>query len=223
RVRDAEPRLFTRLELIRRAEGLSALAIFDPRGEPIAWAGEHRGEIPVAVRRGSSPYVFYEGPLFSYLYFVYPLRQGGTAVAAVLLEASLRPAGDIEPFATRFERTHGLLPVFTYPNRAVCPSIWDWSVDRAILSACFSALSQPYWWSRVQERGRWEVGSLLLVAMALLTVRWYRRRMPYPGLPVALVTGTLLLMPLGPMLRTETLFSPSQFVLPRLPWDVSLG
>ena len=223
---DEEPsltRLFSRLELTRRAEDLSALAIFDQRGEPVAWSGEHRGEIPIAVRRGSSPYVFFEGPLFSYLYFVYPLRTGGTAVAAVLLEASLQPSGGEVPFATRFQESHGLLPVFTYPNRAVCPSIWDWSVDRAILSACFSALSQPNWWTRVQERGRWEVGSILLVAMGLLTLRWYRRRMPYPGLPVGLVTLSLLLMPLGPMLGTETLFSPSQFVLPRVPWDISLG
>lgn len=216
-------RLFSRLELIRRTENLSALALFDARGQPIAWAGEHRGQIPVAVRRGTSPYVFYEGPLFSYLYFVHPISRGATAVSAVLLEAGLRTTGDELPFAARFERDHGVLPVFSYPNRAVCPSIWDWSVDRAILSACFTALSQATWWSRVQERGRWEVGGLLLGALALLTVRWYRRRMPYPGLPLVLVTGALLLMPLGPMLGTETLFSPSQFVLPRVPWDVSLG
>src|SRR5690606_24381233 len=95
--------------------------------------------------------------------------------------------------------------------------------DRAILSACFTALSQATWWGRVQERGRWEVGGLLLLAMAFLSVRWYRRRMVYPGLPVALVTAGLLVLPRGPMLGTESLFSPSQFVLPRIPWDVSLG
>ncbi|HEX6069868.1 MAG TPA: ATP-binding protein [Longimicrobiaceae bacterium] len=217
-------RLFSRLELIRRAEGLSALAVFDQRGDPIAWSGEHRGEIPVAVRRGSSPYVFYEGPLFSYIYFVYPLRAGGTAVAAVLLESSLQTSDDAQPFAARFAEARGLLPVFTYPNRAACPSIWDWSVDRAILSTCFTTLTQQAWWTRVQTRGRWEVGTLLIIAMALLSVRWYRRRMPAPGLPVGLMTISLLLMPLGNMLGTEELFSTSQFVLPiRLPWDVSLG
>src|SRR5690606_26393597 len=112
-------RLFPRLELIRRAENLSALAVFDQRGNPTAWAGEHRGEIPVAVRRGSNPYVFYEGPLFSYLYFVQALRSGGTAVAAVLLEGGLDTDAGSEPFATRFQEAHGLLPVFTYASRAV--------------------------------------------------------------------------------------------------------
>ena len=212
-------RLFGRMELIRRSEELSALAIFDQRGEPIAWAGEHRGQIPVAVRRGTSPYVFFEGPLFSHLYFVLPLPEGANAVAAVLLESGLQTGGAEVPFATHFEQEHGLLPVFTYPQRAVCPSIWD----RAVLSACFSELSQASWWARVLDRGRWEVGGLLLLAMGLLSIRWYRRRMPYPGLPVGLSTAGLLVMPLGSMLGSETLFSPSQFVLPRLPYDVSLG
>src|SRR5690606_6360203 len=128
------------------------------------------------------------GPLFSYIYFVYPLRAGGTAVAAVLLEASLATTGDTQSFASRFADEYGLLPVFTYPNRAACPSIWDWSVDRPILSTCFSTLTQQAWWNRVQSRGRWAVGVLLVAAMAMLSVRWYRRRMPAPGLPVALVT-----------------------------------
>lgn len=216
-------RLFSRMELIRRSEELSALAIFNQRGEPVAWAGEHRGQIPVAVRRGTSPYVFFEGPLFSHLYFVFPLAGGENAVAAVLLESGLQSAGDEVPFATQFEQAHGLLPVFTYPQRAVCPSIWDWSIDRAVLSACFSELSQASWWARVLDRGRWEVGGLLMLAMGLLSIRWYRLRMPYPGLPVGLSTAGLLIMPLGSMLGAETLFSPSQFVLPRLPYDVSLG
>src|SRR5690606_38087656 len=176
-----------------------------------------------AVRRGTSPYVFFEGPLFSHLYFVFPLAGGENAVAAVLLESGLQSAGDEVPFATQFEQAHGLLPVFTYPQRAVCPSIWDWSIDRAVLSACFSELSQASWWARVLDRGRWEVGGLLMLAMGLLSIRWYRLRMPYPGLPVGLSTAGLLIMPLGSMLGAETLFSPSQFVLPRLPYDVSLG
>jgi two-component system nitrogen regulation sensor histidine kinase NtrY len=213
---------FARVADVRLRTGVSALAVLDRRGMPMVWAGEHRGSIPAAVLDPSQRYVFLQGPLFSYLYFTRALPDGRTAVAAVLLESEL-PAGDgTVPFATRFAARSGLTPRFTTADKATGGSVWDWSTDRPILSVSFEALTQSNWWSRVTQRARWGVGGAWLLAMGLLTVGWYRRRSPAPGLPVAAVTLALLFAPLGEMLGAQELFSPVQFVLP-LPWDVTLG
>jgi signal transduction histidine kinase len=214
--------LFRRLESVRRTTGVSAVAVFDARGAPIAWAGEHRGAIPRAVARGESRYVFHEGPLFRYVYFVQTLPQGRTAAAAVLLDSSLPQGGDAPSFATRFARTHGATPVFTLPERALGPTIWDWSTDRPILSVSFGTITQQNWWDRVVRRGRLGTAAAWLGALVLLSFGWYRSRMRAPGVPVALGTASLLVAPLGATLGADALFSPLQFVLP-LPWDVPLG
>ncbi|HET8656019.1 MAG TPA: hypothetical protein VFL93_10930, partial [Longimicrobiaceae bacterium] len=61
--------LFDRLAGIRSRERVSALAVFGADGSPLVWAGEHRGAVPLAVRRGRERYGFHAGPLFSYVYF----------------------------------------------------------------------------------------------------------------------------------------------------------
>jgi signal transduction histidine kinase len=214
--------LFRRLETVRRETGVSAVAVFDRLGDPIGWAGEHRGAVPLSVRRGTERYAFHGGPLFSYVYFTRSLAGGRTAVAAVLLEAELPSGPRLSSFASSFRRRHGVTPVFTLPERARGRAIWDWSVDRPILSVSFAALTQQAWWERVVLRGRVAMGALLLGGLLLLVAQWHRRRMPAPGLPVALATAAALLMPLGAATGAAELFSPVRFVLP-LPIDVSLG
>ncbi len=218
------PQIFGRLEGLRHLTGVSALALFDSGGVPMGWAGEHRGTVPAAVRRGGRSYVFSEGPLFDYLYFVRPLPQGRTAVAAVLLEADLAVGEGEAPFAERFAERRGLMPRFTLPERARGESVWDWSTDRPILSVSFEALTQQRWWERVVSRGLRGVGLAWLVTFVLLGIAWYRRGPGAPGPPLAVATLGLLVIPIGGMVGMEDLFSPLRFVLSIPgPWDVTLG
>jgi len=215
--------LFDRLAEIRRVSGLTAVALFDPAGNAIAWAGEHRGSVPLAARTGTLSYLYQEGPLFSYLYFVRPLPDGYTATAAILLEASVDAGEGVVPFADRFEQQHGARPRFWTPDRERPESIWDWATDdRPILSVSFSSLTQQDWWLRTADLARKVTGGLLLALFIGLTIGWYRSRGSASGVPLVVLTLVLLLAPLDTMLGAEALFSPLQFVLPG-PLDVNLG
>ena len=213
--------LFAELERVRRRERISAVAVYDADGMPIAWAGEHGGMAPEAVRRGQQRFAYREGPLFGYVYFTEAVGQGRTAMAAVLLEARLQVSE--APFAARFAGRHGIEPRFSEPHRAGGDAVWDWSTaERPILSVSFAALTQERWWARVAQRGGWALLALLAAAWAVLVVVWYRRRVGLPGLPVAVTTAGLLLLPLGRLLPVASLFSPLRFLLP-LPFPVTLG
>jgi HAMP domain-containing protein len=216
------PALFDRVAALQRSTGVSAIALFAPDGSTLAWAGEHRGNVPLRARAGAQPYIYHEGPLFSYLYFVQPLPEGVTAAAAFLLEASIEAGEGIVPFAERFERRHGTRPRFWSPERAPAEAVWDWATDDGpILTVSFAALTQQHWWERVVERGRRVVGGMVLAVLLVLAVGWYRIRLG-SGVPVLVGATALLLAPLGQLAGAETLFSPLQFVLPgRL--DVTLG
>jgi two-component system, NtrC family, nitrogen regulation sensor histidine kinase NtrY len=219
----SSPALFQRLDELRQRTGVSAIALFEPAGSTIGWAGEHRGSVPLAARQGIRPYLFHEGPLFSYLYFVQPLPNGVTATAAFLVEASVEAGEGIVPFAERFEHRHGTRPRFWTPERAPDDAVWDWATDDGpILTVSFAALTQQHWWERVVERGRRAAGGATLIGVLTLGIGWYRTRPGAPGVPVVVGTAALLLAPLGRMTGAESLFSPLQFVLPgRL--DITLG
>jgi two-component system, NtrC family, nitrogen regulation sensor histidine kinase NtrY len=214
--------LFNDLERLRAENGVEALTIYDANGVAIAWSGEHRGAVPLPVRRGERHYTFGQGPLFSYLYFVRPLPTGHSVMAAMLLDAQLQVGEGTTPFAERFARRYGLRPRFSSPERARGQSIWDWSTDRAILSVSFATLTQQHWWERVGERGRRAVGALWLAGFIALSILWYRRRSGLPAIPVVVGTVGLLILPLGREIVVNSLFSPLLFVLPA-PVDVTLG
>jgi two-component system, NtrC family, nitrogen regulation sensor histidine kinase NtrY len=214
--------LFGTLEQLRAANRVEALTLYDANGVALAWAGEHRGTVPVEVRRGERSYTFAQGPLFSYLYFVRPLPSGHSVMAAMLLDAQIVVGEGSAPFAERFARRLGVRPRFTSPERARGESIWDWSTDRPILSVSFATLTQQAWWERVVERGRTAVGGVWAIGFLALSVLWYRRHSRMPALPVAAGTAGLLLLPLGQGVTSESLFSPLLFVLPG-PLDVTLG
>lgn len=214
--------LFRRVGALRNASGVTALALFDGTGVPLAWAGEHRGTIPLPARLGDRRYVYNQGPLFSYLYITRGLPGGKTAVAAVLLEAALDGSNAVEPFANGFARRFGLTPRFCPPARSCGEAVWDWATDRSILSVSFAALTQQHWWERVVGRGRAVVTAAGLLALLLLSLLWFGGRAGAPGMPVLIATLGGVLSPVGEIVGREELFSPMSFVLPA-PGDVTLG
>jgi two-component system nitrogen regulation sensor histidine kinase NtrY len=219
--------LFARLEEVRRRTGMTALAVYRADGSPLVWAGEHRGMVPDSVRGGLVESSFSAGPLFGYVYFGERLRSGNVAVAAMLLDAHVEVGEGTEPYADRFARQNGVVPHFTTPALAQGDDIWDWTTENdTILSGVFEALTQDRWRDRVSRHGRWEVAGAWLVAALLLGIAWYRGGSRPPGLPVAALTLSLVLIPLGEVLEgtsgARSAFSPVRFVLP-LPGDVTLG
>jgi signal transduction histidine kinase len=213
---------FARLEGLRRQSRMSALAVFGPDGNPIVWAGQHRGSVPAAIRHGEQAFVFHRGPLFGYLYFAEPLPGGRTAVAAVLLESSVPVGRDHTPFADRFAAEHGVVPRFVAPDRAVGEAVWDWTADGPIFSVTFARLTQEAWFARVAEGARWRAGAFWIVALLLLTLGWYRGSGRAPDVPVVVGALSLAIVPIGAMVELRGLFSPLLFVLPG-PVDITLG
>jgi signal transduction histidine kinase len=219
----AGPGVFEEMFRLRRETGVSALAVYEADGSPLAWSGEHRGTVPDSVRQGTQPYSFSAGPLFGYVYFTQRLPGGRTAMAATLLESHVAVSG-VRPLAERFGDRHGITPHFTEPDLAQGEAVFDWKVteDQPILSVVFSTLTQDFWREREAERGRWAVGTAWLCGMLLLSVAWFAGRAGPAGVPVAVATASLLVLPWGKMAGTEGIFSPLGFVLP-LPGDVNLG
>ena len=214
--------LFRALDALQRNTGVSALGLFGPDGSAVAWAGEHRGSVPEEAREGTLNYLYEEGPLFSYLYFMRPLSGGVTAMAAFLLEANVGVADGPPPFAASFERRHGILPRFWQPDRVRAEVIWDWATDRPILSVSFAELTQQHWWQRVVLDGRRAGAAVGIIALLLLSTAWYRLREDPAIVPVGGGTAALLIAPLGSITGADSLFSPLQFVLPG-PFDLTLG
>jgi two-component system, NtrC family, nitrogen regulation sensor histidine kinase NtrY len=218
--------LFEGVERVRRWTGVSAVAVFDPAGTPLVWAGEHRGTVPDSVRRGLTESSFSAGPLFGYVYFSERLTGGNIAMAALLLESHVEVGEGMRPYAERFARRYGILPRFTTPELAQ-GEIWDWATAQGpILSVFFATLTQNGWRQRLEQRGREEAAAAWLLAAALLAAAGYRSGRRDPGVPVAALTASLLVMPLGELLGkvggVAGAFSPARFVLP-LPGDLTLG
>ncbi|HEU0016028.1 MAG TPA: HAMP domain-containing protein, partial [Longimicrobium sp.] len=221
--RGVNGRLFARLDQARRRADVTALAVYDARGVPLVWAGEHRGTVPDSVRAGLVESSFSAGPLFGYVYFAQKLKAGRVAVAAVLLESHVRVGEGAAPYADQVVRRYGMTPRFTTPELAQGDVIWDWTTrSDTILSVVFGALTQDRWRARVAERGTGRVAIAWAAAVVVLALAWYRGGARPPGIPVAAVTAALLLLPLGPLLGAEELFSPTRFVVPA-PGDLTLG
>jgi signal transduction histidine kinase len=217
--------LFRSLEETRRRTGMTALAVYLPDGSPLVWTGEHRGNVPDSVSAGLLESSFSAGPLFGYIYFTQHLAAGRVAVAAVLLEAHVAVGEGPRPYADRFAERFGVRPRFTTPDRArgLGPSVWDWSAgEQKILSVVFETITQEHWRERVLARGRVAAGAALAIAALLLCLAWFRGNAGPAGIPVAVVTLSLLLLPAAGLAAAHGVFSPLSFVLP-LPGDVNLG
>jgi signal transduction histidine kinase len=218
----ASTALFERMEAIRRERKVTALAVYEPDGSPLVWAGEHRGTVPDSVRAGLRFSSYSAGPLFGYVYFTSRLAGGRVAVAAELLEAHVEVGEGTPPYAQTFASRYGVAPRFTTPEFAPQDSAWDWTgYQGRILSVVFATLTQETWRARVVLSGRWGVAAAWLLIVVLLASAWARGDRTW-GLPLAAVAGALFFVPWEAMGAPGDLFSPLGFVL-RLPGDPTLG
>src|SRR5690606_14076550 len=164
----SEATLFQRLEEVRHDNGISAVALYTADGSPIAWAGEHRGNLPLEARQGLSAYIFHDGPLLGYLYISRRLANDNNVVAAFMLESAVEVEEGRLPLVERFERTFGARPVFC-PAELPCVDFdWDYETgDQRIMSVSFAGVSQQNWWEREALRARRLIGGIGLLALLL--------------------------------------------------------
>jgi signal transduction histidine kinase len=214
--------LFSELETIRRRTGVDAIAIIDADGQPLVWAGDHRGQLPAAVRAEAEGIIYPGGTLFSYLYAVDPVRPGLRALSAVLVQAGPPVRGRTGAVAERFEAVTGDRPRF---GPGVVPGA-DWTLEvdgETVLHARWPPLSHAEWREDVSRTGRRVVFGLALLALGGLWAGWLRatedRSGPAMVVPVAALSIALLVAPLQRILGLERIFSPGFFVLP-VPGDI---
>jgi two-component system nitrogen regulation sensor histidine kinase NtrY len=209
------------LSRIRRRKGVTALAVYDPEGSPLAWVGVHRGPVPPEIRRGEVLYAFGGGPLFRYLYFTAPdPRGGGTVAGAVLLQTNL-PAGLEETgFAARFQRRTGVPIQILPPDRVQGPTIGGLLLEgEPFLSVTRGAMDPEVLWR--ESVGFWVRGMALLSLLG-----WGLLVLGGKGIPSwrlgagATVLGLSLLLPVDGFWPGEGLTSPAQFLLPVLGWPL---
>ncbi len=214
-------RWFDELESIRKRTGVDAVALLESDGRPVAWAGDHRGQIPRQVLADGQRVVYPGGTLFSYLYSVTPADAGLRAVSAVLVQAGPPVRGTTGSVADRFEAVTGQRPRFGHGSSLGAQ--WTLELDgQPVLHARWPALNHGEWRSDVSRTGRRVVFGLALVALGLLWASWLRplgdRSWPAGLVPMGALSLTLILAPLRQILGMERLFSPGFFLLP-IPGD----
>lgn len=225
-VRGGGADLFDGLEEVRGRTGIEALALFDGVGEPVAWAGDHHGPFPPAVRGGAGGISYEDRPLFSYLYFSAPVEgRGVQVVAALLVQTGLGPDQHASlGLAERFGARTGARPFFgPGPGGA---EAWPLVVaGDTIAHAQFESVSQgDAWWAQGNS-GRRLVLPLVVVALIMATLAWYRsgpRLGKITVVPLLGTMGLLVVAPLGDALGAERFFSPALFLLP-VPPELTLG
>jgi signal transduction histidine kinase len=216
--------LFAEMERIRHRTGVDALALLDAVGRPVAWAGDHRGQLPRQVLEAESAVVYPGGTLFSYLYVVVTAANGQRAVSAVLVQAGPPVRGRTGAVGERFEAVTGEQPRFG-PGAG---SAADWVLVAEgvpVLHVRWPALSHSEWREDVSRTGRRAVFLLVMVVFGLLWASWLRLR-GASGRPLVLVPVVALILafrvaPLRRILGMERLFSPGFFVLP-IPGDITV-
>ncbi|HSL72205.1 MAG TPA: hypothetical protein VK864_18295, partial [Longimicrobiales bacterium] len=225
RVAESPEEIFSQLDELQRRSNVDALAILGEDAVFRAWAGEHRGKVPDSVRTSQHSVWFQEGPLYSYLYFTAPLRTGGTALAAVLLDAAL-PEDESQPgVAAQIEllaaRGASFLPGPGGLND------WHLVVDGdTLLHARLGAITQGEWRRDLLKLAQRTVIGAVVLALIFLSFGWFREETrPRPAaaaMPLAGTATAVFLAPFGSALGLESIFSPGLFLLPG-PIDVPLG
>jgi signal transduction histidine kinase/HAMP domain-containing protein len=171
------------LRKLRGRDGISALALYDGRGELVVWDGMHRGRVPDAARLGEERYLVRDLPLFGYLYVTATAADGSVAVAAQLLRTDLPAAlgAQLGDFATDFGRKTGEEILVSADSLPGLSGVWD--VDRDGVRLVSVAVVRPDRDDRVEA----------------VLVRWRR------GVAIALLLGWLLLAAAAPPRRARAL------------------
>ncbi|NJD20273.1 MAG: HAMP domain-containing protein, partial [Gemmatimonadetes bacterium] len=170
---DSVPRAVTPLARLRAQYDVTAVALYGPEGELLAWDGIHRGQVPEEVQRGLRRYAYGDLPLFGHLYVTAPAGSGATAMAAVLLRADLPGplAGEAGDFASEFRRTEGEPIRLVEGVERGEGAGWEWTLgDRTLFTV---VLDRPTAAERVASALRgWRllVGALALLAWLLLAL-----------------------------------------------------
>ena len=213
----ASPGYWALLEDVRREADLHAIAVFDARTDLVAWAGNHQGLVPLDARSGWDRYVFWQGPVYSYLYFTERVgASGATAVAAALLQSDMPPDVPDEEgaFATRFQSDVGRAIRITLSDQATGPAIRDFNWrGRTLFSISFEEVTQGEAFESVRRAWSRVVAGLAVTAWLLLLVGL--RATPYHATLAAATLALLAaVLPFGDLLGVSGLFSPARFLLP---------
>lgn len=215
--------LFRQLEVLRERSKVDAIAVFGEAGELIAWAGEHRAQLPEPVRFGISGVAFIEQPLYSYIYFPAMVRGSRQhAVAAILLSTALN-VQESEPDDGSVARASAEAGAVFHPGKGPADS-WPLVVrGDTVAHARLDELTQSEW----REQAITAAQRFLLILAGLIVVLLGLAWLKSPGrrlastVPLLAATFALALAPLRAF-GLDELFSPALFLLP-LPGDVSLG
>ena len=207
-------RTFTELDAVRRRAGLDALAVFGRDGRLWRWSGSHHGALPDTLRRTDRPFLFVDGALVRYLYFVIGTPAGGRVVAAKLLDATL-PWAAPRSLAERFARRYGARPVFAVPGAPRGPAVWEWRTARgAVFAVGFEDLTAAVWRQRLLARAR---NLLLAVVVAGLAGTLALRRRDSAPRAAAVGLGCVMLA-LWPWPSTSPMGAAASPLLFLLPW-----
>ena len=215
--------LFRRLEALRAGSKVDAIAVFGENGELVAWAGEHRAQLPEAVRFGISGVDFVEQPLYSYIYFPAQIRNSRQhVVTMVLVGATLH--GTDESDLTRVAKA-AVRTGATFHRGKGGPDSWPVVVNGdTVAHGVLAPISQTEWRDNaIRLMQQFEL-VIAAIVMVLLGITWLRRRGRRFATTVPLLAATLALgfAPIKAF-GLEEIFKPELFVLPRVPGDITLG
>lgn len=209
---------------IRAQSRASALALYDRNGSLVVWDGEHRGIVPVDVKRGEPRHAYRDLPLFGYLYLTSSAEDGSVAVAAYLLRSAL-PEGlgaEARDFVGRFFEERGERIRVTADDPGIAGVMWDLELDDDRLLSL--VLEQPDRLDRADEiMDAWTVRVAILLGLA-----WLLLAIGGPQRAAGAATSSVGLMVLAAWLPFDQLgvlgdtFDPAFFVLPG-PVPVTLG
>ena len=216
-------RIFNELAGLLERSKVDAIAVFGEAGELIAWAGDHRAQLPQNIRLGSTAPEFVEQPLYSYLYV--PAEVQGmnrhVVVAVMLATAIHEHAHDVSDRSVAHVTSHlGA----SFRSGSGPADSWPLIVHGdTIAHARLAEITQSQYRSEAVETAQRIACILAGLVLVLLAAAWLRRPTVRLGSTVPLLAAALALA-LAPLraFGLEQLFSPGLFLLP-LPADVSLG
>ncbi len=221
--------LFARLAEARERAGVDALMVFGPDGALIAWAGDHRGRIPDAIRSTPGEAYFAERPLYSYLYFTAPVKGSDRhAVAAVLVETGAPLRSGAPTLNTTFAARTNVPAVFRPGAGSGAGIAWRLVTQGdTVVYARLDPVTQAQERARVELQARRGAVAAAFLALLLAWIGWLRRteaagaRRLSSAAPLVVAAIGSAIAPMGAVLGMEDRAAALAFLLP-VP-GVSLG